>query len=217
MFRSALHPAAVVLTVLVVVAMTSAAAAARPGIRSKDGSDNLALSLDGHTWRHAITTPLFAPATRWVPGDVRTERFFVRNDGPTGAGLTVAARVRDAHGLYAGDRLRLQVQTAGGEWARLRTGPVGTRIGHLHRSASTRVRVRARFVGGAGNPTMERNFSFRLAVRLTQGPRDAAPDDDGGALPDTGAPDLTIAAALALLLLTGGVVLTTRDSRKETP
>ena len=52
--------------------------------------DEIGLSRDGVTWSNNLTEPLFDPDVRWVPGDERIARFFVRNERPDDGDLTLA-------------------------------------------------------------------------------------------------------------------------------
>jgi len=45
-------------------------------------ADELGSSTDGRTWVSSLATPLFAPSFRWVPSDVETASFYVRNQAP---------------------------------------------------------------------------------------------------------------------------------------
>lgn len=198
------------------------------------GADAIGVSADGYTWHANLDRPLFDPAIRWVPGDERRAAFSVRNQGPTGASLSVSARIDDPGRLHATGHVVLQIRQAAGAWRSLPTSRTGATLGQLARHAHTRLTVRARFVGSSRNPTMRRSVAVDLTVRLSQGAHDVSTGDVSGsaggrsggsglssALPDTGAPRLLPALALALLLLVGGAAVSTRSSirsrRKDLP
>ncbi|PFG29406.1 hypothetical protein [Paramicrobacterium agarici] len=87
-------PAAVLATMLALVAMLApASAAAEPTSGSQ-----LALSLDGIVWESEPSSPLFSTTTL-VPGDRLSATVFVRNDAHDGAQLSVVPEDIELHSL----------------------------------------------------------------------------------------------------------------------
>jgi hypothetical protein len=60
------------------------------------------LSSDGRHWSSRLSGPLFSPASRWVPGDVGTRSFWVRDQGPSSARLTIAVTTATDAGVVTG-------------------------------------------------------------------------------------------------------------------
>lgn len=214
------------LAVLIVVGTTAPARAATEPVQ---------LSNDGRTWTPDLARPLFDPATRWVPGDVRRAAFWVRNAGPTVGSLAVTARVQDTDGLMADDAIDLELREAGGAWTGVTPGATLT-LASLPAGADTRVEVRATYPWSSGNDTMRRTLSFSFGVRLsgddvaaTAGPTSAGPSatttqqsasqdrDSGVSLPNTGNPVDWWWLLLAAAALGGGTALVVRSKRKDTP
>lgn len=213
--------ATLVAAVLAVGAGTSADAATQP----------VQLSNDGRTWAPDLDRPLFDPAVRWVPGDVRRATFWVRNAGPTVGSLTVTARVQDADGLLAEDAISLRMRTTAAAWTTVVPGTTAS-LGQLARNDRTQVEVTATFDSGSGDDTMRRTLHFVLDVRLAgatgaaaTGPNAGHPPSAGstapgggglgGLLPNTGDPVTWWLCLLAALSLGGGAALVVRSKRRE--
>lgn len=143
-------------------------------------ADEIGLSTDGVRWTPSLTEPLFDPEVRWVPGDVRTARFFVRNERPDNGDLTISIDrvVRDdlldtgmlAISARAGDQPFTTVTSSGTfklvEQDRLRSG------------VALPVEVRVAMAGSAPNQTMVLGTDLDLTVTLTDS--DAVLDESGG-------------------------------------
>ncbi len=134
--------------VLVLAVLTAGAGAAR-------ADDEVGLSLDGHTWTADLNRPLFDPAMRWIPGDVETRSFWVRNDGPAKASMKIGVRTTDPDALFAQDDILIDARVRGGRWAPLSHGR-GTRAltdRTLAKGGRVRVDLRVTFVPEATNRT----------------------------------------------------------------
>jgi hypothetical protein len=224
------------LLALVVTTVLLGATAAR-------AADGIGISDDGTSWSDGLDAPLFDPALRWVPGDSRTETFFVRNQGPSGATMTIEARSRDEDELLADDDVDLRARADGGAWVELRNGVASTRLtdGAIGQGGIVRVDVNARFDPTSTNQSQSRQLALRLRVTLadargdvdhgggadadadvdadadadTHGPVDAGPGGDEGNLPATGAPALRDWAALGALTLALGGLLARRGREAD--
>ena len=163
-----------VVTVVIALAaavLLSALAAPAPSSADPENIDGaVGLSLDGTHWSSTLSRPLFDPSTRWVPGDVEARSFWVRDQGPTGARLTIGVVSSDADRLMADDDVTVRARVAGGAWVRLRNGRPSRRLTteSLQRGATRRVEVQARFAWGSPNRSQVRMLPFHFVVTLTQ-------------------------------------------------
>lgn len=147
---------------------TSPALAAAPSHLSP----GVSLSSNGSVWAPDLTSPLFDPGTRWVPGDRRQASFFVRNDGEADAELAVTIRAEDSNGLIAGNAVDLTVSTPHRPGA---APPAGTptTLGRLARGSAERIDIAAVFHGAATNATMRKLLRFTVVVDLAGTPTGA--------------------------------------------
>lgn len=175
--------------------------------------DEIGLSWDGQNWSSRLDGSLFDGSVRWVPGDVRTAAFHVRNQAGDGATVAIAVESTDRDRLLRSDDLQLEARVGGAEWVEV--DRVGTRFrineSVLGAGESSRVQVRATFDPAATNQSQRSELRMRFRVVLSDA--DAAPgngnegetgdrdDTVTGALPDTGAP------AVGWLILLGGTML----------
>lgn len=149
-------------------------------------SGEIGVSADGTSWSSGLDGPLFDPDARWVPGDSRTETFYVRNQGPTGASMTIEARSTDEDDLLADDEIDLRARADGGAWVDLRNGAASAELTDdvIEQDGVVRVDVNASFDPTSSNRSQVRRLALDLRVRLadaagTDGESDA--DADGGA------------------------------------
>jgi LPXTG-motif cell wall-anchored protein len=180
--------------------------------------EEIGLSLDGRHWRSELTAPLFDPAARWVPGSRETRSFFVRNQGPTGARMSIEVRSRDSGRLLPDHDIGLTVRAAGGPWAALENGqPVATLLrGALVRDERVRVDVRVVFDRASTNQSQVRRLPLTFHVRLVGAGADAdVPDDGPDALPDTGSLVEPWIVWLGAVLIGGGLALVLAARRRE--
>jgi LPXTG-motif cell wall-anchored protein len=152
--------------------------------------DDVGLSSDGLHWSNDLTRPLLDPSLHWVPGDRRLASFYVRDQGPTAAHLTIAVETRDPDRLLADNDLSLRARVAHGAWRRLDNGEdaVSLLSGPLARSATVRVDVRVRFRWSSVNASQLDRLPLDFVVRLTQAPSTggSGPTRGDGFLPGTG-------------------------------
>lgn len=205
------------LGMLAATATTVIAALAVPA-RAADG---IGLSLDGRTWSDSIRQPLFDAGSRWVPGDSETRSFYVRDQGPTGARLTVDVLTRDGNRLIADDDLLIEVRADGGAWGVIENGGTARAIasGRLGQGARARVDVRVGFRPGSVNESQSDVLPLDFRATLVDG--SAGPDAGGaadGLLPGTGsALGVAVIWSAAALLGSGLALLLGRRRKQEEP
>lgn len=176
-----IHPPARRLTA---VALASGALLLTPAAAHAD--DELSLSLDGATWTPDITAPLFDPAMRWVPGDVETATFFVRNNAPQGARLDVTLRPDGQESLLDDGWVSVVVRTPARE-GEATTGPGPSTVlvdAPVPGSQVVPVEVEVTFDEDAPNGTRLRSASLGFDVVLTQ-----TQEIGGGSEEDPDGPD----------------------------
>lgn len=133
------------------------------------GALGLSVNADG-PWSKNLTSPLFDPALRWVPGDVQTRTFYARNGSRDQATLRLRLEpsVQD---LYDSGQLSVQLRADEGDWSELDTG--WTAPDDMSPGDITQVDIRVEFVnpGYVNNAAQELVFVFRVLTHLTyQGP-----------------------------------------------
>lgn len=184
-------------------------------------AEQVGLSSDGVTWQDSLTTPLFVPELRWVPGDRDTATFYVRNRGPSAATMTIDVTAGDADQLLAEDDLEVDVRTGDGAWQRVPNGGTTTALvrDSLAEGATTDVDVRVGFAWLSPNRSQRKELPLSLMVTLVQaGPVGPGPGDDpGGWLPGTGAdfPPWMLWLAAVLLGAGGAVLVAARKERAD--
>ncbi|MCD4525154.1 hypothetical protein [Nocardioides sp. cx-173] len=129
---------------------------------------DLAVSREGRVWTEHLTRPIFATSTRWVPGDVRTRRFFARNQSGEDARLSVAVRVFDRTAWLSRGALRMFLRVDG-RWRRI-TFAGRTGVGNLRVRAGEVVPViiRIRMWPSATAVDAQRSMRFVVKLRLTE-------------------------------------------------
>lgn len=174
-------------------------------------ADELGLSVDQIHWTRAITTPLFDDSMRWVPGDSEDATFFVRNQGGSRGLLVVDVVGSSAGDLIDSGDLHITAKGGGGDWTavsapgrqRLLTTPsIG--VGKV-----VPISVNVSFDAGSTNQTQVRSSALTFHINLSE----SVPSAGSGALPDTGAPDLRLYAALSAILVGTGLSFVIRRSR----
>lgn len=185
------------------IAVPMAVALAGPAAAADDAGP-VAVSGDAVHWSDGLTEPLFDPDVRWVPGDLRTASFYVRNGGTTAATIQLRVRAVDDALLRTGD-IRFAARADGGTWAALGQDDAASllRVAPLPVADHSTIEIRAEFDPRSGNQSQRATadlwFDVRLSQALVEG--DADPEGGIGWLPDTGAP------VLAPLALTGAGLL----------
>lgn len=156
--------------------------------------ERIGLSSDGENWSAQLSEPLFDPDVRWVPGDVRTESFFVRNESPESAELSIDLLGSAVDDLVETGDLTVMASGGGSDW--IASDDPGT-----HRLVSsvgvssadgTRVDVTVAFDADAVNASQTLGFELDLRVNLQEvapgtsadGDADSAGDGDADAAGD---------------------------------
>ncbi len=171
--------------------------------------DAVVVSSDGSSWSSDLTTPLFEPTVRWVPGDARTSSFYVENRGRTAAEVRVQVRTGADDGLVRTGDVVLCVRVEGGLWrpaereAGSALNTVALRVGEVQR-----IDVRAAFRAAAQNLSQDAGVALRFVVQLAEAASATAPGY--GAMPDTGAPAVRLPLFLAALCCGTGLALVRR-------
>lgn len=194
--------------------------------------DEIGLSRDGVTWTETLAAPLFDPGFRFVPGDVETRSFQVRNQGPSAGLLTVQVLAADPSALLSADDFTIEARVANGPWVDVEAGttPVRTEL-PVARNARTQVAIRATF--DADSTRQLQQVPFRVLLNLEedgsvggidQGNGNGDGDGDGsvggvedGGLPATGSVVAPGLVWLAAGLIGGGLALVRRRTRAEAP
>lgn len=180
-----------------------------------DPGADIVVSSDGVSWGPELAAPLFDPSATWVPGDIRTGSFFVRNEGASSAALRIEGRDTATGALTAQQAIVLFARSDGGRWQRLRMGAMS---GQLNPAALpvgqvSRVDVRAVFEPTADNRSQEQSAALTFVVGL-QDARAGGPVDGThpgtGHLPGTGAPETTVPLVVGATLVGAGLVLVGR-------
>ena len=86
--------------------------------------DALQVSADGRHWHSALSEPLFDPRVRWVPGDVRSTRFWVRNRAEEAGALRVQVIRAGRVTLIDADALVVSAQAGTEPWRRIAAGTI---------------------------------------------------------------------------------------------
>lgn len=153
-------------------------------------ADDVGLSLEGTQWSSSLNESLFDPNFRWIPGDDETASFYVRNQGPTRALLTIGVRSVDADDLLADDDIALRARVADGDWVALDNGVPSASLTErsIARGGVVRVDVNATFDPASTNQSQTKQLRLAFDVTLTdslEGVDDSA-DDHSGVLPGAG-------------------------------
>ncbi len=197
-----------------VVAACAALAVLAPS--TAQAADEIGFSNDGVTWSSSLPNPVFDPAFRWVPGDSRTASFFVRNDGPSTALMTIEARSADTDELLAVDDIDLQARVVGGPWVALENGIASGPLtqGSIARGDVVQVQVNATFDPNSSNQSQTKRLPLSFTVTLTDALESVSAG--GGLLPSTGAKigfwPLTLALGASVV---GGALVARRSTSAE--
>jgi hypothetical protein len=187
----------------------------------------LELSRDGVTWATDLVEPLFDSSVRWVPGDVRAESFFVRNDSAQSGRLSIDIMGSPVHTLLDTGDLDIDARGAGGAWVSVST-PGTHRLlsqGQVPAGDARRVDVTVHFDAASTNESQLKSVELAFRVGLVQdtldesdGSKDAGEGDDTndatGLLPDAGGPPLWWALC-GLMMLGLGVSGIRRAPRRQ--
>lgn len=209
-------------TVAAVLLVIAPAGGAVAGTTPAWAANEAGLSLDGRAWSSSLSGPLFDADTRWVPGDMETRSFLVRNQGATGSVLTVTVDSGDADRLLALDDIELSARSANGPWVSVHNGQPSQRLTKqiLARTGQTRVDLRADFRPESINRSQRKALGLTFVITLTQAMTGGASPDgisgnNAGNLPQTGAtiePWMTWTAAA---LIGAGLLLVGRRRKEQ--
>lgn len=204
---------AVVLCCLLATLVLAAAGPAAADGSVRGGQPNIGLSRDGIHFRADLELSLFDSPSRWVPGDVRSSSFWVRNQAGEPGDLTIDL-VSDRSGeLFDSGFLDVAARTGDGPWRSVRSGESMRLVSQrgVPAEAAVPVSVRVTLDPEADDATMDLAAELDFDVTMTDSRASAAGGGDhgpGGLLPDTGAATGRWVLPLGLvLLLAGGVAL----------
>jgi hypothetical protein len=191
-------------------------------------ANELGLSRDGITWAPELADPLFDSSVIWVPGDVRSESFFVRNQTQLDGRLSIDILGTSIHTLLDTGDLDIDAQGAGGAWVSVST-PGTHRLlseGSVPAGSARKVVVTVHFDPASTNESQLKSLELAFRVRLVQdltadgsdgsdGSGGSGDSDDGSSmLPGTGAPPMWWGIA-GFAALGVGVVATRRARPRE--
>lgn len=165
---------------LVAVGLAASAAALLPTpAQAEESDDFLGLSADGITWSGTLEDPLFDPNVRWVPGDVRTARFFVRNQQPDAGDLAVFVDRVVRRDLADTGQLAISARAGTQSWVTVTGGGRQQLVDRdrLRPAVPLEIMVRVALVAGAPNQTMVLGTDLDFTVTLTDS--DAVLDSGG--------------------------------------
>lgn len=187
-----------------------------------DPGSEVAVSRDGTHWSDSLAAPLFDPAVRWVPGDVRTALFYVRNRDADAGDLRVTVQRTPRDALIGTGWLTVSARAGQGPLVDVAQGGSQTLVEQaaVAPTSVVPVHVTATLDPAAPDGTQVLATDLDLHVTLTRsvpgsgapagtpaGTPGAAPT---GALPDTGSDLQPWVVPLALLMLASGTVLVAR-------
>lgn len=186
----------------------------------------LGVSPDGVTWGATLPAPLFDPSFRWVPGDVETASFYVRNqDAETGVLQVVMVNTAVRSLLETGD-LEIAARVGDGEYTGVTAVGPQTLVQdeQIPPAGVRRIDVRVSFDPASSNASESKQLDLRFNVTLSQdisvlppnggdgdgdgdGDGGVAGPDDNGILPGTGSTISRGLLLLAVILCAGGLGL----------
>lgn len=173
------------------------------GIPAARASEGIGLSNDGVVWSDVLAQPLFDSDTRWVPGDVRMARFYVRNETPASAQVEVDVVATGVDELLATQDLHVEARVAGGSWMPIhRNGQTALAADHLAANAVWPIDIRVRFVSASTNESQLLPFDLGIQVRLVEPVTPTLSPTPPGPPPPTTEP-LPTAAPGGVLAFTG--------------
>ncbi len=192
--------------------MTTTTLLAVPGAAA--AADEIGLSRDGRTWSAELAEPLFDPAFRWVPGDVETASFLVRNQAADTGDLTIDVIGTRVDTLLETGDLEVATRAGDGDWVAV-SEPGTHRLSRttVAAGAQERVDVRVSFDPASTNASQLTQLALRFTVRLSDSR--AGSDAGAGLLPDTGAPRVAGLLVVAVGAVVGGLVLASRKENRR--
>lgn len=152
------------------VLLTAVLAAAAQPVASADEENEsvVALSPDGLHWSAALEAPLFDSALRWVPGDVRTAQFWVRNNHPDRGRLTVDVERVQRDSLIRTGSLQISARAGGRAWSTVAAGGLQELLNDddLASGEPVPIEIRVRMDDDAPNGTMVLSTDLDLSVTV---------------------------------------------------
>jgi hypothetical protein len=196
-----------------IVAVLLVAALALLGAGAALAASPIGVSSNGKTWTGSLSKPIFDANVLWVPGDVRTGTFYVRNQATDAGSLSLRADALDPDGLVRRDGGAWSALPADGQQHRLATAQLGA-------SKSTRIEVRAVFDSASPNRSQKESVTVRFSVGLTESRAGVSGPDgssSGGLLPNTGGVSFWVLLFGLGLAVSGGltVFLVGRDRSED--
>ena len=131
-------------------------------------ADELSFSRDGVTWAAELADPLFDSSVRWVPGDERTESFYVRNETAQTGRLAIDILGTPVHTLLGTGDIDIDAQGAGGDWTSVST-PGAHRLlsdGSVPADSARRVDVTVHFDSASTNESQLKSLELAFRVFL---------------------------------------------------
>ena len=184
-------------------------------------ANEIGLSRNGVTFTSSLSGSLFDPAFVWVPGDVESETFYVRNQGGDTARLTVDILGKQVSELIeSGD---LHVTATSGSQAKTISSAGDHRlltVPDVQADQIVPVKVTVAFDEASTNETqlLSSDLAFRINLKQTSAVlgEDDGDDDGNGLLPDTGASTpLWLAGLAAICIGTGAALISRRRTHTE--
>lgn len=184
-------------------------------------ANEIGLSRNGVTFTSSLSGSLFDPAFVWVPGDVESETFYVRNQGGDTARLTVDILGKQVSELIeSGD---LHVTATSGSQAKTISSAGDHRlltVPDVQADQIVPVKVTVAFDEASTNETqlLSSDLTFRINLKQTSAVlgEDDGDDDGNGLLPDTGASTpLWLAGLAAICIGTGAALISRRRTHTE--
>ncbi|GAA3531511.1 hypothetical protein GCM10022234_30830 [Aeromicrobium panaciterrae] len=172
-------------------------------------ADEIGLSRNGVTFSSSLGGPLFDNPIIWVPGDLESETFYVRNQGDTAAKLTV-----DILGDQAGDLIDsgdLHVTALSGAQSTTASDGAEHRlltVGGVEADEIVPVTITVELDESSTNETQLRASELNFRINLQQSSAVLGEDDE--ALPDTGTQTPAWLLVLATACLAAGLALISR-------
>ena len=180
--------------------MLSALTLVFAGATGASAADGISVSRDGRTWAPALPSPLFDDAVRWVPGDTRVARFFVRNDSGMPSEMQVdfvSTRIDEL--VRIGD-LEVSARVDGGPWGSVDAAQTEELADATVAAGGVRpVEVRVTLPSDSPNLTQILDLAFEVRVTLSQ--------QAGGLIPTGGDIRLALLVVAATVAATGAILL----------
>ncbi|MFL6154749.1 MAG: LPXTG cell wall anchor domain-containing protein [Marmoricola sp.] len=213
-------------------------------ISTASAAGEIGLSTDGVHWSSTLPGPLFDPTFRWVPGDVETATFYVRNQDPDAALLDVTMLTGPVETLIASGDLTVGARVDGGAFTDATTAGSHLLVDQVPvaSGAVRKVDVRVSFDPASTNETQDLRLDLNFRVQLSQDSSVSTPGDGGtgsgsnpgngngsgsgngsggtgssgsGNLPDTGSSFSPMLLAEAVLLVAAGFLLVGFSRRRR--